>query len=91
MPDLDERYVVFGCLSSNESYTTLDRISHYATPSGAPVEDLIISDCGISYPDPEVAKAKLARAQEKAAESLKKSSRFANKVSEAKDDIKENT
>ena len=49
-PDLDGRYVVFGCLASQESYQTLSKLNSYGTPWGEPKEEIRITDCGIAYP-----------------------------------------
>jgi hypothetical protein len=48
-PDLDGRYVVFGCLASDESFKTLSKINTFGTPWGEPTEQVRISDCGIAY------------------------------------------
>jgi cyclophilin family peptidyl-prolyl cis-trans isomerase len=48
-PDMDNKYVVFGCLASDDSYEVLGRINNYGTDTGEPVEELIISDSGIAY------------------------------------------
>ena len=49
-PDLDGRYVLFGCLASKGSYETLTKINQYGTPWGEPKEEIRITDCGIAYP-----------------------------------------
>jgi len=48
--DLDDKYVVFGCLADKASYDTLHKINSYGTPWGEPKEEIRISDCGIAYP-----------------------------------------
>lgn len=48
-PDLDNKYVVFGCLASDDSYNVLMKINKYGTISGKPKADVIITDCGIAY------------------------------------------
>jgi cyclophilin family peptidyl-prolyl cis-trans isomerase len=47
--DLDDRFVVFGCLASDESYECLRRIARFGTPHGTPIEEIRIIDCGIAY------------------------------------------
>lgn len=49
-PDLDGRYVVFGCLASRESYQILAKINTFGTAWGDPKEEIRISDCGVAYP-----------------------------------------
>lgn len=57
--DLDEKYVVFGCLASSESYDVLGEInSQFGTETGEPMEELRISNCGIAFPDPNPKKEK---------------------------------
>jgi hypothetical protein len=56
---MDGRYVVFGCLASDDSYETLGRINNYGTDTGEPSEELIISDCGIAYQKGDKKKTKL--------------------------------
>jgi cyclophilin family peptidyl-prolyl cis-trans isomerase len=51
-PDLDNKYVVFGCLAEDESYNVLSAINRYATDSGRPTEELRIADCGVAFPLP---------------------------------------
>ena len=50
--DLDERYVVFGCICDDKSMEVLSKINLYGTEAGGPTEVLYISDCGVSYPIP---------------------------------------
>ncbi len=47
--DLDDKYVVFGCLASPESYQCLSRINSFGTECGEPKEELRIVDCGIAF------------------------------------------
>lgn len=49
-PDMDEKYVVFGCLAANESYECLNKINALGTVSGTPLEEVRIIDCDIAYP-----------------------------------------
>lgn len=51
-PDLDDKYVVFGCLAEDESYDVLSAINRYGSDSGMPTEDLRIADCGVAFPLP---------------------------------------
>lgn len=51
-PDMDERYVVFGCLCADESFDVLRQINSYGSEWGEPLEEVLISDCGVAYPDP---------------------------------------
>ena len=60
-PELDDRHVVFGCIADIESKACLNRINLLGTPSGEPLEDVRISDCGIAYP---TANKKKSRNQE---------------------------
>lgn len=46
----DEKYVVFGCCASEESFTTLEIINTFGSPGGQPLEELYISETGQSYP-----------------------------------------
>jgi cyclophilin family peptidyl-prolyl cis-trans isomerase len=48
--DMDERYVVFGCIVNEESMDVLNKINNFGTIDGEPTEELIISDCGVAYP-----------------------------------------
>ena len=48
--DLDGKYVVFGCLASQDSYDCLGRINDFGTAHGEPLEELRVVDCGIAYP-----------------------------------------
>lgn len=50
--DMDERYVVFGCLAADESFETLRLINTYGTAHGEPLEELVFVDCAVCYPDP---------------------------------------
>ena len=52
LPELDEKYVVFGCLADEESYHTLSRINTFGTDHGMPTEEVRITDCGVAYPFP---------------------------------------
>ena len=45
-PLLDEKYVVFGTLASDESFDTLTQINTFGTAGGVPTEDVRIADCG---------------------------------------------
>jgi cyclophilin family peptidyl-prolyl cis-trans isomerase len=47
--DLDDKYVVFGCLASKESFECLSRINLLGTYCGEPKEEVIISDCGVAF------------------------------------------
>lgn len=47
--DLDEKYEVFGCLASKESFDCLSRINSFGTACGEPKEEIRIIDCGIAY------------------------------------------
>eukprot|EP01039_Chlorochromonas_danica_P001283 gene1283-1401_t len=49
MPDLDEQYVVFGCLADKQSFEVLRLINRLGSASGEPLEQVSISDCGIAY------------------------------------------
>jgi cyclophilin family peptidyl-prolyl cis-trans isomerase len=48
--EMDERYVVIGCLVTDESFEVLHKINSYGTEWGEPREELTISDCGVAYP-----------------------------------------
>lgn len=48
--DMDERYVVFGCLAAEESFEVLHMINSFGTEWGESKEVLTISDCGVAYP-----------------------------------------
>lgn len=50
--DMDEKYVVFGCICDEHSLEVLSKINLYGTETGTPLEPLYISDCGIAYPVP---------------------------------------
>jgi cyclophilin family peptidyl-prolyl cis-trans isomerase len=50
MKEMDEKYVVFGCLVTDESFEVLHKINAFGTEWGEPTEELIISDCGVAYP-----------------------------------------
>lgn len=50
--DMDERYVVFGCLAAEESFETLQLINTFGTPHGEPLEELVFTRCAVAYPDP---------------------------------------
>lgn len=47
--DLDDKYVVFGCLASKESFRCLARINSFGSESGEPREELRIVDCGVAF------------------------------------------
>ena len=49
--DMDDRYVVFGCLCSDESFEVLHKINSLGTEWGESREVLTIVDCGIAYPE----------------------------------------
>lgn len=51
--DLDNKYVVFGCLANKESYDCLGRINSFGTDCGEPLEEIRISDCGVAFPEPK--------------------------------------
>jgi cyclophilin family peptidyl-prolyl cis-trans isomerase len=51
--DLDNRHVVFGCLASADSYDCLNKINSYGTDHGEPLEELMIVDCGLEFPNME--------------------------------------
>jgi cyclophilin family peptidyl-prolyl cis-trans isomerase len=48
-PDLDNRFVVFGCITNQESLETLYKIAAFGTISGKPLEEVRIIDCGIAF------------------------------------------
>jgi cyclophilin family peptidyl-prolyl cis-trans isomerase len=48
--DMDERYVVFGALCTEESFEVLHKINSFGTEWGIPKEELTISECGVAYP-----------------------------------------
>ena len=48
--DMDNKYVVFGCLVTPDSFKCLEIINQYGTKCGRPVRPLIISDCGKVFP-----------------------------------------
>jgi len=52
-PLLDEKYVVFGCLASEESYDTLSLINTFGSEGGLPTEEVRITACGVCYPFPK--------------------------------------
>ena len=52
--DLDNKSVVFGCLTTDDSYECLSRINSYGTAHGEPLEELRIVDCGKVFPDTKV-------------------------------------
>ena len=47
--DLDGKYVVFGCLASDDSYACLSRINSFGSETGEPKEEVRIVDCGVAY------------------------------------------
>lgn len=47
--DLDDKYVVFGCLASKESFECLARINSFGSESGEPREEVRIVDCGVAF------------------------------------------
>jgi len=47
--DLDDKFVVFGCLSSDDSFECLRRINKYGSPTGKPLEEIRIVDSGVAY------------------------------------------
>lgn len=51
-PDLDNKYVCFGCMASSESYVTLNRINDFGSATGEPTEVVRIRDCGLAFPLP---------------------------------------
>lgn len=53
VPELDENYVVFGCLADEESYNTLSRLNVFGTDSGEPTEEVRVVECGLAYPLPK--------------------------------------
>jgi cyclophilin family peptidyl-prolyl cis-trans isomerase len=50
MREMDEKYVVFGCLVTDESFEVLHKINSFGTEWGEPTEELTITDCGVAYP-----------------------------------------
>ena len=48
-PDLDNRFVVFGCITNQESLDCLYNISNLGTLSGKPLEEIRIIDCGVAF------------------------------------------
>ena len=65
LPELDERHVVFGCIAEiRESVPCLIRIDMLGTPSGEPLEDIRIADCGIAYPTATSKKKTVSTAQD---------------------------
>ena len=50
LPLCDDRFVVFGCLASDQSFHTLQLINSVSSDSGTPKETLTIVDCGMAYP-----------------------------------------
>ena len=48
-PDMDGRYVVFGCTVGTESFDTLRAINTYGSYWGEPTDNIIIKDCGVTY------------------------------------------
>jgi len=57
-PLLDDKYVVFGCLASDESYDVLSLINTFGSEGGAPTEEIRITACGICFPFPKTEKEK---------------------------------
>eukprot|EP01041_Mallomonas_annulata_P005799 gene5799-11703_t len=49
-PDMDDRYVVFGYAVGDDSYEVIHEINTFGSESGMPTEEIVIYDCGISYP-----------------------------------------
>jgi cyclophilin family peptidyl-prolyl cis-trans isomerase len=47
--DMDDRYVVFGCLCDADSFETLYVINSFGTAWGETTEELYISDCGVAF------------------------------------------
>ena len=64
LPELDEKYVVFGCLADDESYQTLSRLNTFGTDHGMPTEEVRITDCGVAYPFP-VTKEEIEKAEQR--------------------------
>mmetsp|Transcript_10031 Transcript_10031/g.10136 ORF Transcript_10031/g.10136 Transcript_10031/m.10136 type:complete len:213 (+) Transcript_10031:70-708(+) len=50
--NMDDRYVVFGYLVGEESFETLQAVNACGTDYGAPKEEIIVSDCGVTFPKP---------------------------------------
>jgi len=50
IPDFDEKFVVFGCLVTKDSFACLKKINDFGTKSGLPSQELFISDCDQVYP-----------------------------------------
>jgi cyclophilin family peptidyl-prolyl cis-trans isomerase len=48
-PDLDNRFVVFGCVVNQESLDTLYQIGNLGTAAGKPIEEVRIIDCGVEF------------------------------------------
>jgi hypothetical protein len=46
----DEKYVVFGCAASTESFDTLEELNTFGSLGGLPMESIFISNCGQAYP-----------------------------------------
>ena len=51
-PDMDERYVVFGCAVGDESFAVLQKINSYGNYWGKTTKEIVITDCGLVYPKP---------------------------------------
>lgn len=48
-PDLDGRFVVFGCITNQESLDTLHKINAFGSLAGKPLEEIRIIDCGVAF------------------------------------------
>lgn len=48
-PDLDGRFVVFGCIANQESLETIYKIGNLGSITGKPLEEVRIIDCGIAF------------------------------------------
>jgi cyclophilin family peptidyl-prolyl cis-trans isomerase len=48
-PDLDNKFVVFGCIVNQESLDTLVKINRLGTLTGQPLEEVRIIDCGVAF------------------------------------------
>eukprot|EP01031_Cornospumella_fuschlensis_P033071 gene33071-40005_t len=49
IPELDDHYVVFGCIADDESYQVLKEINKLGSKGGEPLEEVTICDCGVAY------------------------------------------
>ena len=49
LEDLDNKFVVFGCVCTDESFECLRKVNRYGSPSGKPLEEIRIVDCGVAH------------------------------------------